>query len=122
MLSKWRKGAREGKLRGTARKAPPAGPKREIARLQALEREYALLNEEHALCGLGSIFSPRAGVEPHAAARCDGDVRGAPRRGARAPRAGRDLPQRPRLGVSGGAVPRVRQAARPPVEREHAWP
>jgi len=33
MLSKWRKDAREGKLRGSARKAPPAGPAREIAKL-----------------------------------------------------------------------------------------
>ena len=49
MLSKWRKDAREGRLRGRARKAPPAGPAREIARLQRLEREYAALREEHEL-------------------------------------------------------------------------
>jgi transposase len=49
MLSKWRKDARAGKLRGTARQAPRAGPRREIARLQAFEREYALLKEEHDL-------------------------------------------------------------------------
>jgi transposase len=49
MLSKWRKDARDGKLRGKVRKAPPAGPAREIARLEALEREYAILKEEHAL-------------------------------------------------------------------------
>jgi transposase len=49
MLSKWRKDAREGKLRGTARQAPRPGPAREIARLAALEREYALLKEEHDL-------------------------------------------------------------------------
>jgi transposase len=49
MLSKWRKDAREGKLRGSARKPPRARPAREIARLAALEREYALLKEEHAL-------------------------------------------------------------------------
>jgi transposase len=49
MLSKWRKDAREGRLRGRARKAPPAGPAREIARLQALEAKYAELREEHEL-------------------------------------------------------------------------
>jgi transposase len=49
MLSKWRKEARDGLLRGRASKAPPAGPAREIARLQALEREYAVLKEEHDL-------------------------------------------------------------------------
>ena len=49
MLSKWRKDVRDGRLRGTARKAPPPGPTREIAQLQALERKYAELQEEHDL-------------------------------------------------------------------------
>jgi transposase len=49
MLSKWRKDARDGRLQGRARKAPPPGPVREIAELQALERRYALLKEEHDL-------------------------------------------------------------------------
>jgi transposase len=49
MLSKWRKDARDGRLRGRARKAPPPGPAREIAQLQALERKYAELREEHEL-------------------------------------------------------------------------
>ena len=49
MLSKWRKDARDGRLRGKARKAPPRGPAREIAQLQALERKYAELQEEHEL-------------------------------------------------------------------------
>lgn len=49
MLSKWRKDARDGRLRGKARKAPPPGPAREIAQLQALERKYAELQEEHEL-------------------------------------------------------------------------
>ena len=49
MLSKWRKDARDGRLRGRTPKAPPAGPAREIAKLQQLEREYALLKEEHDL-------------------------------------------------------------------------
>ena len=51
MLSKWRKEARDGVLRGrvsvpTAVKAPPA---RDIKRLQSLQRAHALLQEEHAL-------------------------------------------------------------------------
>jgi transposase len=49
MLSKWRKDARDGRLRGSAPKAPPPGPAREIAQLQALEKAHALLQEEHEL-------------------------------------------------------------------------
>ena len=49
MLSKWRKDARDGRLRGRAPKAPPPGPAREIAQLQALEQAHALLHEEHDL-------------------------------------------------------------------------
>jgi len=49
MLSKWRKDARDGRLRGRAPKAPPPGPAREIAQLQLLERKYADLQEEHEL-------------------------------------------------------------------------
>jgi transposase len=49
MLSKWRKDARDGRLTGRAPKAAPAGPAREIAKLQQLERDYALLEEEHDL-------------------------------------------------------------------------
>jgi transposase len=51
MLSRWRQEAREGRLRGTAASAPspkPAPP-REVKRLQALERDHALLQEEHEL-------------------------------------------------------------------------
>ena len=52
MLSKWRKEAREGVLRGrvfvpaAVTKTPPA---REMKRFQALHRAHALLEEEHAL-------------------------------------------------------------------------
>jgi transposase len=49
MLSKWRKDARDGRLTGRTPPAPAAGPAREIAKLQQLEREYALLKEEHEL-------------------------------------------------------------------------
>lgn len=49
MLSKWRKDARDGRLGGAAPTPPTATVKRELARLQQLEREYALLQEEHDL-------------------------------------------------------------------------
>lgn len=41
MLSKWRKDVRDGLIGGRAVKAPPLGPAREIAQLQALEQRYA---------------------------------------------------------------------------------
>ena len=52
MLSRWRKEAREGVLRGrvslpsAVTKTPPA---REMKRFQILQRAHALLQEEHAL-------------------------------------------------------------------------
>ena len=51
MLSRWRKEARDGVLRGRvsvpkALKTPPA---RALKRFQALRRAHALLQEEHAL-------------------------------------------------------------------------
>jgi transposase len=49
MLSKWRKEVRDGRLTGRARTARPHAPARELARLQQLERDYALLKEEHDL-------------------------------------------------------------------------
>jgi len=49
MLSKWRKDVKDGRLRGRPPKAPPVGPAREIPQLQALERKYAELKEEHDL-------------------------------------------------------------------------
>jgi len=50
MLSRWRQEAREGRLRGVAAapKRKPA-PAREVKRLQKLERDHALLQEEHEL-------------------------------------------------------------------------
>ena len=51
MLSRWRKEARDGVLRG--RVSVPAAvkvlPAREMQRFQALRRAHALLQEEHAL-------------------------------------------------------------------------
>jgi len=48
MLSRWRKQVRDGVLRGRARQRP-VPPRREIQRLQELERAHVLLQEEHAL-------------------------------------------------------------------------
>ena len=50
MLSRWRKEVRDGVLRGRARRVG-VGPRRarELKSLQALEREHAMLKEEHAL-------------------------------------------------------------------------
>ena len=53
MLSRWRKEFREGRLRPRTPKPEPRSRKmpqeREIQRLQELEREHRLLQEEHAL-------------------------------------------------------------------------
>ncbi len=50
MLSRWRKEVRDGVLTGRARPVHVAArPVRELKRLQALEREHALLQEEHEL-------------------------------------------------------------------------
>jgi transposase len=51
MLSRWRKEYREGRLRSgsSPRHSPSAPPEREIRRLQEMEREHRLLQEEHAL-------------------------------------------------------------------------
>ncbi len=48
MLSKWRKQVRDGVLRGKGRDLT-VPPRREIQRLQELERAHALLQEEHDL-------------------------------------------------------------------------
>ena len=51
MLSRWRKEARDGVLRGrmSVPKAVKAPPPRTMKRFQALHRAHALLQEEHAL-------------------------------------------------------------------------
>ncbi len=51
MLSRWRKEARDGVLRGrvSVSKVVKAPPARAMKRFQALQREHALLQEEHAL-------------------------------------------------------------------------
>ena len=50
MLSRWRKEARDGILKGRARPGVVEGRRaREIKRRQTLEREHAMLREEHDL-------------------------------------------------------------------------
>ena len=51
MLSRWRQESREGRLRGSSEQVKPAPktPMRELKRLQVLEREHTLLQEEHEL-------------------------------------------------------------------------
>jgi transposase len=50
MLSRWRKEVRDGVLRGRAKRVEGASrARREIHRLQALEREHAMLKTEHEL-------------------------------------------------------------------------
>ena len=51
MLSRWRKGARDGMLRGrvSVPKAVTVPPARTMKRFQSLQRAHALLQEEHAL-------------------------------------------------------------------------
>src|ERR1017187_5029531 len=49
MLSRWRKEAREGRLRAPGRVTLNARDRREIEQLSGLKREYALLREEHEL-------------------------------------------------------------------------
>ena len=58
MLSRWRKEVRDGVLKGRARRMDiPPRPAREITRFQALEREHAMLKEEHALLKKAIRFS-----------------------------------------------------------------
>lgn len=50
MLSRWRKEAREGRIRAKVPKPlPPPKVSREVKELARLKREHALLNQEHAL-------------------------------------------------------------------------
>jgi transposase len=51
MLSRWRKEARDGVLRGrvSVPKAVKVPPARTMKRYQSLQRAHALLQEEHAL-------------------------------------------------------------------------
>jgi transposase len=60
MLSKWRKEYREGRMRNAPTTTRAAVPRREVQRLQALERAHAQLQEEHALLKKAIRFSSAA--------------------------------------------------------------
>ena len=49
MLSRWRKEAREGRIRARVAVAPAACKQREVQELARLKSQYALLKEEHEL-------------------------------------------------------------------------
>ena len=58
MLSRWRKEVRDGVLKGRAKRgAVQSRSAREIKRLQVLEREHAMLQEEHELLKKAIRFS-----------------------------------------------------------------
>ena len=58
MLSRWRKEVREGVLRGRAKRIDVDSRRvREVKRLQALEREHAMLKTEHELLKKAIRFS-----------------------------------------------------------------
>ena len=49
MLSRWRKEAREGRLKARTAVAPEARQQRDVTELARIKRQYALLQEEHEL-------------------------------------------------------------------------
>jgi transposase len=49
MLSKWRRDAREGRLRARVEVLPAAREQREVQQLARLKAQHALLKEEHEL-------------------------------------------------------------------------
>ena len=84
MLSRWRKEAREGRLKARVAIAPEARAQRDVRQLAQLKRQYALLKEEHELLKKGS--SGKSGI-----------------RGQRAPLPSRG---RPRRRGGGGPLPK----------------
>jgi len=77
MLGRWRREAREGVLRGVSGKGhSKAPPPREIRRLQELEKEHALLLEEHELLKKAIRFcSARAKTSTGSSKRSGGHSR-----------------------------------------------
>ena len=75
MLSKWRKQVREGVLRGKGRDLT-VPPRREIHRLQELERAHRLLQEEHDLLQKAIRFCSAARqTSSHSSPRSGGRTR-----------------------------------------------
>jgi transposase len=70
MLSRWRTEARDGVLTGRARRGVVEGRRaREIKRLQALEREHAILKEEHELLKKAIRFTSELNAESSRSSR-----------------------------------------------------
>jgi transposase len=72
MLSKWRKDVRERRLTGRPRPRPGTLPTAELARLQELERDYALLKEEHDLLKKAIRFCSARNARPSRSSRRNG--------------------------------------------------
>jgi transposase len=108
MLSKWRRDAKAGRLKGKVPKAPPPGPAREIAQLQALERKYAELQEEHDLLKKAIRFwaARRATASPSSTTSSRST------KASRSPRSVAATTSRPRVSTRGGSGPTVRTRAR----------
>jgi transposase len=73
MLSRWRQEARVGRLRGRAEEPPP--PKklvRELRRLQELEKEHRLLQEEHELLKRAIRFTSERRARSSRSSRASG--------------------------------------------------
>jgi transposase len=108
MLSKWRKEAKAGRLRGRPPKARPPGPTREIAQLQALERQYAELRAELDLLKKAIRFwsarKPRSSPSPTTSSRST--------KASASPHSAAATRSRARGSTRGAAAARVRARAR----------
>jgi transposase len=83
MLSKWRQDVRDGHLSDRAPRKPSAKEAkeaRELAQFQALEREYAVLKEEHDLLKKAIRFCAARKERSSPLSKCSSPT-GAPRRG-----------------------------------------
>jgi transposase len=76
MLSRWRKEAREGRLKARVAVAPEARTQREVRQLAQLKRQYALFKEEHELlkkaiwfCSARKLRSSRSLLRSRAVSR-----------------------------------------------------
>ena len=72
MLSKWRTDVRERRLTGRPRSRPGTPPTAELLRLQELERDYALLKEEHDLLKKAIRFCSARKARPSRSSRRPG--------------------------------------------------
>ena len=114
MLSKWRKDAKDGRLRGRPPKAPSAGPAREIAQLQVLERKYAELKEEHDLLKKAIRFwsARKATGSPSSTTSSRGATPAPTASPSKSRRSAAATASRPAGSTRGGGDARVRMRAR----------